>query len=162
TILLQGNAYFPERTDLEVWITQEVIDEIKSRIPRMRLEQALNSNHVHVRIPSQKSLKRARTAATKSGDLQNLSDADLSVIALALDGRDMGMNLLVYTDDYSIQNTLKILNVKFRSSTTQGISRVIRWMYVCQACKATFKVLPPRNECPECGTDGMIKKVKMR
>ncbi|MHA1791502.1 MAG: NOB1 family endonuclease [Promethearchaeota archaeon] len=159
TIFLYSNISV-SRKDVEVWITQEVLDELRSKIPRLRMEQYLKNEQVQIRGYSPEHYARAVTAAEETGDMPNLSRTDISVLALALGALEMGISPIVYSDDYSIQNVLKKLGIKFKSMTNDGIKKFIKWIYKCQACGATFKKPPSHDECPECGTPQMIKKVR--
>lgn len=156
TLFLHGNAYFTNRNDVEVWIPQEVVDEVKSKISRLRLEQLLNADQTQIRSARAEAMKKAEDAARETGDLSDLSHADIGVIALANEAIRIGLDPLVYTDDYSIQNVLKKQKIKFKSTTNVGIQKLIKWVYICQACGAKFQ--KPVEECKECGTVGLIKK----
>jgi len=90
------------------------------------------------------SIDSVKAVAKKSGDIGRLSDVDVTVIALAL---DLGGTIL--TDDYSIQNVAKIMNVEYKPVGMKGIKKVEKWNYQCTGCKKWFKETSP--ECPICG-----------
>lgn len=163
TIFLHGGFYLQalNMKDTETWISPEVAEEIRSVLPRFALDNAIRENWVKLKAASPRALELAKSAAGKTGDLPQLSDQDLTVIALALDAREIeDDSSLVYTDDYSIQNVLKSAGIKFKATTNQGITKVIKWVYTCMACKARFKKPLDDADCPECGTPGLVKKTR--
>ena len=90
------------------------------------------------------SIDSVRAVAKKSGDIGRLSDVDVTVIALALD-----LEGVILTDDYSIQNVAKIMNIEYKPVGMKGIKKVEKWNYQCTGCKKWFK--EPSPECPICG-----------
>lgn len=147
---------------VDVAVPEEVAEEVRSRIPKLQMEKLLASGAMKIRGASNKAIALARQEAEKTGDLPNLSDADIGVIALAMElaaQRSAGIEPIVYTGDYAIQNVLKHKGIKFMTVGNDGISQVIKWVFKCEACDALFKKQPPR-ECPECGTEGMFKRVR--
>nr|MDO8108973.1 NOB1 family endonuclease [Candidatus Sigynarchaeota archaeon] len=156
---LQGVSL--SRKDIDVAAPEEVINEVRSRVPKLRLEQMLSSGTVQIRGATKDMINAARQAAEKMGDLPNLSKPDIAVIALAMEQKHVGIEPIVYTGDYAVQNVLKSLGIQFKSINNDGIKTIIHWVYKCDACKVTFKNAPqPAGFCPECGTDGMIRKIK--
>jgi rRNA maturation endonuclease Nob1 len=156
--ILQGVSL--SRKDIRVAAPEDVINEVRSRVPKMRLEQMLNSGTVQICGATKDGITAARQAAGKTGDLPNLSQADISVIALAMEQKKVGIEPIVYTGDYAVQNVLKSQGLAFRSVANEGIKAVIKWIYKCDVCKTIFKSPPEGDVCPECGTDSMIKKIK--
>lgn len=94
---------------------------------------------------TRESVDKVTEAAKKSGDLGRLSPIDITVLALAL---DTGGTIL--TDDYSIQNVSRIMDIPFRSVGTEGIKKVEKWNYQCIGCGKWFKEDQP--DCPICGS----------
>ncbi|MEX2684612.1 MAG: NOB1 family endonuclease [Candidatus Sigynarchaeota archaeon] len=156
--ILQGVSF--SRKDIRVTAPEEVLNEVRSRIPKLRLEQLLSSGTVQICGATKEAIAAARQAAEKTGDLPNLSKPDISVIALAMEQKKVNITPIVYTGDYAVQNVLRSQGIAFRSVANEGIKAVIKWVYRCDACKVSFKAPPDGDVCPECGTDGMIKKVK--
>jgi UPF0271 protein len=148
------------RKDIRVTTPEEVVKEVRSRVPKLKLEHMLSSGTVQICGATKEAIAEARQVAGKTGDLPNLSQPDISVIALAMESRNVGQSPIVYTGDYAIQNVLKSQGIAFKSIISEGIKVVIKWVYKCDACKASFKALPEGNVCSECGTDGMIRKIK--
>jgi UPF0271 protein len=92
------------------------------------------------------SIKKVEDAARKSGDLGRLSPVDITVLALALD-----VNGTVLTDDYSIQNTARIMGIPYRAIGQAGIKKVEKWNYQCIGCGKWYKEKVP--DCPICGSE---------
>jgi UPF0271 protein len=92
-----------------------------------------------------RSVSKVKEISSKSGDAGRLSDVDVSVIALAID-----LGGIVLSDDYSIQNVCKIMEIPYRSVGTEGIKRVERWNYRCNGCGRWYN--EKQNDCPVCGS----------
>ncbi len=129
---------------------REVINEIRNRELKLKVELFLDDGSLKLAEPSEKALARAKKTAERSGDISALSDADLKVVALALDLKE-NFEVSIMTDDYGIQNVAKILKIPFTPAAEMGIKKVIRWKNVCGACKKKF---PPdfKGECTFCGS----------
>jgi rRNA maturation endonuclease Nob1 len=154
---LQGVSF--SRKDIAVCTPEEVVTEVRSRISRLRLEE-MRSAGLQIRGATKDAIKTAKQVAQQTGDLPNLSVPDIAVIALAMEQKRVGIEPIVYTGDYAVQNVLKSQGIQFKSINNDGIKTVIHWIYKCDACKATFKEKPEGDVCMECGTDGMIRKIK--
>jgi len=94
----------------------------------------------------------ANDAAKKSGDFPNLSDGDVSSMALSLQLKGE-----LVTDDFAISNVAKNLNIKVIPVMTNGIKNVVIWEYYCPACKTNFSNVA---ECPRCGNRLKRKPMK--
>lgn len=105
----------------------------------------LRASGLEVVEPPREAVERVWRAARGTGDDARLSDADVEVLALAL---DMGATIL--TDDYSIQNLASGLGVAFRGVAKRGIERELEWTYRCRGCGRYFDEDP--GECPICGS----------
>ena len=98
---------------------------------------------------------------SKSGDVLRLSVPDKKLIALALMLRDEGKNIKVISDDYTIQNTLKIINIPYSGIMTDGIKGVYNWKKVCEGCKKEFDENYPFDDCDVCGSKVFKKRIKL-
>ena len=67
-------------------------------------------------------------------DLPNLSKEDVSVLALCIqiDGE-------LVTDDYTVSNVAKHLELKVTPIMTKGISKILDSVYFCPACNKVQK-----------------------
>ena len=93
--------------------------------------------------PEHQFIITANNTAKKSGDIPNLSDEDISIIALSLQ-----LKAELVTDDFAISNVAKNLGIKVIPVMTNGIKNVITWKYYCPGCKTNFSKI---TECPRCG-----------
>ena len=93
--------------------------------------------------PEHQFVITANNAAKKSGDIPNLSDEDISTIALSLQ-----LNAELVTDDFAVSNVAKNLGIKVIPVMTNGIKNVITWKYYCPGCETNFSKI---TECPRCG-----------
>lgn len=124
--------------------TSLVFDEI-SHIKKDHdaLGVLLESKKLVLQDPQEQFTKKATDTAKKTGDLQQLSKADISAIALSAE-----LNAELVTDDYAVSNVAKTLNLKVTPVMTKGISKVGNWIYYCPACKKNFSSM---TACPICG-----------
>ena len=97
----------------------------------------------------------------ESGDILRLSVPDKKIIALALMLMDEGKSVKVISDDYTIQNTLKIINIPYSGIITEGIKEIYNWKNVCQGCKKEFDEDYPFDDCDVCGSKIFKKGIKV-
>nr|WP_048147315.1 type II toxin-antitoxin system VapC family toxin [Pyrococcus abyssi] len=144
--LVLDSSVFIQGLDIEGYTTPKVVDEVKDRESRILLESLISSGKVKVVEPSKEALRAVKNAALKTGEIEELSEADLEVLALAYE-----LKAEVFSDDYNVQNVARILGLKFRT-LKRGIKKVIKWQYVCIGCGRKFKEMPPGGICPDCGS----------
>jgi len=138
-----------------------VRDEIaENSILGFRLKTAEENGKVKVENPDNTYLKKAKESAKEVGDLFFLSKADLQVLALALELRSRGWNPLIATDDYSIQNVAKQVEIAFSPLATFGIRRRLQWLRYCPACHKTYTASYKSSKCEVCGTE--LKRKPLR
>ncbi len=139
-------AVFIQGFDVEGVTTPKVVEEVRDPESRLFLEGLISAGKVRVLSPSRESLEAVREAARKTGELNELSEADVEILALAYE-----LGGVLFTDDYNLQNIAKTLGIEFRT-LKRGIKRVIRWNYVCIGCGKRFSEMPPEGICPDCGS----------
>ena len=83
----------------------------------------------------------------KSGDVLRLSDIDKNLVALAFRLKRIHLKPQVVTDDYSMQNVLKIVGIPYKSVLTDGIKEIYGWVKICKGCKKHY---PPDYAFDEC------------
>lgn len=132
----------------------EVVEEIKDEDSQFYFS-LLN---LRVEEASCKNVEKVVDVATRTGDIYRLSDTDIKLVAKALDLIEMGEDVVLVTDDYSIQNVAMSLGLKVDNVIQPKISRHYRWVKICRGCGK-----PVEGEiCPVCGSEAVIKRVKMR
>ena len=139
-------AIFIQGVDVEGVTTPKVVEEVKDPESRLFLEGLISAGKVRILVPSKESIEAVKEASRKTGELSELSDADIEVLALAYE-----LKGVLFTDDYNLQNIAKTLGIEFKT-LKRGIKRVIRWNYVCIGCGKRFKEMPPGGVCPDCGS----------
>jgi UPF0271 protein len=125
--------------------TQAVLDEVK-HIKRSHgaIEALLESNNLQILNLDTKSIKKVVAAARRTGDYTKLSEADISIIALALQ-----MEIVLVTDDYAVANVATTLKIPVKSVASKGITHTRKWIAYCSACSRAFG--PNAKECRLCG-----------
>ena len=89
----------------------------------------------------------------RTGDFKYLSQADIEVLALALQLKSLGENPTVVTDDYSMQNVANKLGIEFSPLTTFGIKYRFKWILYCPACRKKYPPDYKPKKCEICGTE---------
>ncbi|GAB6148756.1 hypothetical protein [Stetteria hydrogenophila] len=98
-----------------------VVEEVRDRESRELLERMIEYGRLEVEDPPAGALGRARLAARRAGVLGRLSQADLSVLALALAYRDACGDVAAATDDYALQLALARAGVRVVRIRYQGV-----------------------------------------
>ena len=121
-------------------------------MPWMRFKTAVENRRLMVRTPRSSFLQEVKEASRRVGDVRYLSEADLQVLALALELKSMGLNPFIVTDDYSIQNVANETGVNFTSLMTYGIRFRFNWILYCPACHRKYSSDYKFKSCEVCGT----------
>lgn len=150
TTALFNSKDFP--IDFEIIIPQGVLDELMmwGLTERVRM---LVGVRIQINMPTIESVKHVKEAAKKTGDIDRLSPTDIEVLALALD-----LEAPLISDDYSIQNTAKILSINCMPMDQKGIKKIFYWKYVCRGCGREYE--RRLDDCPICGQELKPKKYK--
>jgi UPF0271 protein len=125
---------------------------VSNSLPCIRFKTAVDSGRLKVEMPSRRSLRTVKEASKRIGDVLFLSDADLQVLALALELKHEGRNPQIVTDDYSIQNVADLLETDFVSLMTFGIRFRLLWILYCPACHRKYPSDYRFKSCEVCGT----------
>lgn len=139
----------------EILVTHEVVEEVGKGKPKQLIDRLFS---VGLEIRNAPDFDLARKAAGETGDMELLSEADISVIALAMENKGS----TVMTDDFRIQNVLKLLKIEFMPAGELGdrkIEEVWRWTFRCKGCGRYFEN-SPGGDCPVCGSP--IRKVRKK
>jgi len=130
------------------YTTSKVIEEVKDQHSSLLLQFALNSSKLEIIEPQGRYLKKVEEEAKRIGEIVALSSTDMSVIALALELKYKGYNVIVVTDDYAVQNTVLHLGIEFLSMKTIGIKKTMRYQVYCPICG--WKGVTSLKICPRC------------
>ena len=108
---------------LKCYTTSSVVGEVRDSESRAILEKALESGRLEVLEPSNSRVEEAVELARKAKTLGYLSEVDLEVVALALELKARGLDVIVASDDYKIQATLAKAGIEFLKVRYRGIRR---------------------------------------
>lgn len=93
--------------------TYRVSLEFKDYRSKLLVDNAVKGGFLVVFDPSEKKVQETEQLAKAIG--AKLSDADISLIALASDLKEKGTEIKVFTDDFGVQNLLLKLKIPFQS-----------------------------------------------
>lgn len=139
----------------------EITEEIKDFESRLKFDAAINDNLLFIQDVSFKYVSCVNDIIYESGDILRLSFPDRKLIALAYMLSQQGENVKVITDDYTIQNTLKIMDIPYSGVITEGITEIYNWKKVCEGCKKEFPEDYPFDDCEICGSKIFKKRIKV-
>jgi endoribonuclease Nob1 len=125
--------------------THAVLDEVKHiKKSHGAIEALIESNTLQIVNSDRKSIQKVVSAARETGDYARLSEADISIIALALQ-----LQIVLVTNDYAVANVASTLKIPVKSVAGKGIRQTRRWIAYCSACGRAFG--PNAKECRLCG-----------
>ena len=140
--------------------TRSVSSELESYEKDFFLFQYLIDKGLIIKSPSKNSIAKIKNISKKTGDIDRLSETDIDILALALDNIiNEKREVVILTDDYSIQNVSCFLNIKYESINQSGITKKFKWIQRCSGCGKYFK--ENLKTCPICGSS-IKKKVTMK
>lgn len=166
-IVLDTSAFVAGFDPFSLGAEQVTVPKVEEEIRRnsmvkMRLEMAIESGKLKVKVPTQEAQVKAQASANKVGDTFKLSDTDKQLLALALELKDSGYTPQIVTDDYSIQNVATKMGIEFLSLATFGIKRLLEWIRYCPACHREYSADCKLKECQICGTELKRKPKRQR
>lgn len=138
----------------------EITDEVKDLKSSIILNQAIEDRKIIIKEPEDEFIEKLNGIIQNSGDDLRLSEPDKKLLALALSLEDEGKDIKVITDDYSMQNVLKILDIPYDSIITEGIKGVYNWKKTCEGCKKEYPADYPYDDCEICGSRIFKKRIK--
>ena len=156
-IVLDTSAFIAGFDPLTVPEKQYTVPEVKKELiagsmPWMRFNAAIENRKVMIVKPKDSVFQKILEESKKVGDMRYLSEADLQILALALELKGRGLSPLIITDDYSIQNVANKIDVEFTSLLTFGIKFRFKWILYCPACYHKYPPDYKFNICEVCGT----------
>ncbi len=136
----------------DMYIPPSVFDEIKKGGRWYNKLQRMLSAGLGIVTPPGPYMVEVKQKAKRTGDYLRLSPTDMEVLALAL-----FLKADIITDDYSIQNLARALEIGYSGLAEEGIKKEFKWGYRCEKCYRYYK--DPGEECFVCG--GKIKTVRL-
>lgn len=145
--ILDASAFYagiPFASSEKSFTTTDIFDEIKHiKKNHKAIEMILETKRLEIMTPESKYIEKVLSKSKATGDFQNLSKGDISVIALCLQLKGE-----LVTDDFAVSNLAKKLNLTVVPVMTNGITRIANWIYFCSGCEKTFSEI---SKCPLCG-----------
>lgn len=160
--VLDASAFingFEPKSDFNITVS-EITDEVKDLKSRLILNQAIDDGKIIIQEAQKEFLDKLDETIAKSGDDLRLSGPDKKLLAVALALLDEGKEIKVLTDDYSMQNVLKILDIPYESIITEGIKGVYNWKKTCEGCKKEYPADYPYDDCEICGSKVFKRRIK--
>ena len=154
--VLDSSAFYagiPFNSNEPCYITSLIYNEIEHiKKDHDAIQILIETKRLMIYDPERRFVITVNDAAKKSGDFPNLSHEDISAISLSLQ-----LEAELVTDDFTISNVAKNLNIKVIPVMTSGIKNVVIWKYYCPGCKTNFSKV---TECPRCGNRLKRKPMK--
>ncbi|RLG88076.1 MAG: hypothetical protein DRO18_02115 [Thermoprotei archaeon] len=136
----------------------EVIDEVKDKESKRALEYSMEAGKVLVIKPKNESKDKVVDLARELGELGRLSHTDIELLALNKQLLEEGCrNVIVITDDHSVQNVALKLGVKVHGIKYRPLSKPKKYVYVCPICGFTSE---SPSTCPYCGVKLVRRYIK--
>jgi UPF0271 protein len=137
---------------MEYFIPPLAADEIRRGQKKEELDGLIERETLKVQAPSLMNMDKVTVGAQESGDINRMSRADMEIVALAFE-----IDAVIISDDYSIQNLAKKMNVEYRPFGKNAIREEFQWTYRCKGC-GKFYEKEQRPDCPICGSEVVMKR----
>jgi UPF0271 protein len=134
-----------------MYTVPEVTRELKSSQATVVLEEFLKEG-LKIEEPLKKAVDVVTEKAKSTGDHLKLSQADIDVLAKALE-----VSGTLVTDDYAVQNVAARLGIETQPIQQARIKRVLKWRCRCVGCGRVYET---EKICPVCGSEVRVKPVK--
>ena len=143
-------GFNPSTYHTQSYSVPQVVREVaKFNDLNLRVSNALELGTLQIKTPKRRAVERVIDVMYHLGEGEALSETDVNVAALALTLKEEGLNPILVSDDYSIQNLCEHLGLEYRSLSTLGITHKILWRLYCPACRRVYE---SGKSCPVCGT----------
>ncbi len=154
--IIDASAFYagiPFSSSNEFYTTSLIFDEIKHiKKNHDAIDILLATNRLKIQDPSSEFIDIAIEESKKTGDFNQLSKQDVSLVALCLQLKGE-----LITDDFAISNLAKNLDIKVSPLMTSGIKDVGIWILYCPGCRKNFD---SGSECSSCGSILKRKLIK--
>ena len=139
----------------------EITSEIKDLKSKLTFDMLIEEGNLIIQDVPNKYISSVNDVISMSGDILRLSMPDIKLISLACMLQDEGKNVKVISDDYTIQNTLKIMEIPYSGVMTEGIKGIYNWKKVCEGCKKEYGDDYPFDDCEICGSRIFKKRIRV-
>ncbi len=114
-----------------------VLEEIIDQKNQIYMDLVLTQKSLEIISPKDLNVIFVRKEACEHlGETKNLSKTDIDLVALALELKKEGKNVIICTHDLSIQNIANYLGLKFWGE--KKIKKRIKWEFRCKGCGRTY------------------------
>lgn len=113
-----------------------VLEEIIDQKNEIFLDLVLAQKSLEIVSPKDQNVIFVRKEACEHLGEINLSETDIDLVALALELKKEGKNVLICTHDLSVQNLANFLGLKFWGE--KKIKKQIEWEFRCRGCRRTY------------------------
>ncbi len=131
------------------YTTPEIIKEVKDRHSKRLLEFSLVSDRLEIIEAPPEIVSEIASKAGEVGELHRLSRADISILALAYWLKNRSYDVILVTDDYSVQNIALHLKLVFMAVKTIGVKKMRKYEVYCPNCG--WRGVTNSTYCPRCG-----------
>jgi UPF0271 protein len=149
--VLDSTAFYtgmPFQGEEIYYTTYHILDEIRHQ----NIASSLIHSRVQVIEPSKESIQKVRNSAVKTGDIKSLSEADVAIIASALDlASRTDECIILVTDDFAVRNVAEAIGINLSETTIKGGWKQISWIVYCQGCGKEYSN-SKLEVCEICGT----------
>ena len=136
---------FLSSAGISYYTTHAIFEEVKHiKSSHGAIEALLESNTLQIVNSDTNNIEKVIAVATRTGDIVKLSQADISIIALALQ-----MKIVLITNDNAVENVASTLKIPVKSTVGKGTKETRKWIAFCTACGRAFG--PSAKECRLCG-----------
>ena len=139
----------------------EITSEIKDLKSKLTFDMLIEEGNLIIQDVPNKYISSVNDVISMSGDILRLSMPDIKLISLACMLQDEGKNVKVISDDYTIQNTLKIMEIPYSGVMTEGIKGIYKWKKVCEGWKKENDDDYPFDDCEICGSRIFKKRIRV-
>lgn len=139
----------------------EITAEIKDFKSKLYFDSVLEDGTLVIKDVSSEYINCVNDIISESGDILRLSIVDKKLISLAYMFNEQGKDVKVISDDYTIQNSLRIMSIPYSGVMTEGIKGIYNWKKICQGCKKEYGEDYPFEDCEICGSKLFKKRIKV-
>ena len=137
--ILDASAFYagiPFGSSDRYYTTTLVLDEIQHIKKNYNaLETLIQTKRLFIREPELNFVEKVRQKAQESGDIQELSKEDISILSLSLELKGE-----LITDDFAVSNLAKNFKIKVSPIMTSGIKNVGKvGLLLCRMWKKIFQ-----------------------
>lgn len=155
-IVLDATAFYagiPLLSSSKYYTTTAILKEVRHIKQSIEaIDLLVDVGNLIVLDPDKECIAEARSYAEKVGEHDALSDADISLIALALMlQRSYYYDVTIVTDDYSIANVAGVIGLDVSYIISKGIRHVGSWIRYCKICRITYS--GSSKVCKICGNE---------